>query len=111
VKLLLDQNLSAKLISNLVDLFPGSLHVRDVGLQAASDADVLHFARANGFILVSKDADFAQLQPLSAPPCKIVWIRRGNCSTNDIEAILRRHVSDIALLASADSPHDVLMLY
>ena len=37
--LLLDQNLSPRLVPALADLFPGSAHVRDVGLAAASDDD------------------------------------------------------------------------
>lgn len=37
VKLLFDQNLSHTLVVRLADLFPGSIHVRDVGLQAAAD--------------------------------------------------------------------------
>jgi predicted nuclease of predicted toxin-antitoxin system len=36
VKLLLDQNLSYKLVAAIDDMFPGSAHVRDVGLAEAT---------------------------------------------------------------------------
>ncbi|MEX0271938.1 DUF5615 family PIN-like protein [Leptolyngbyaceae cyanobacterium UHCC 1019] len=35
MKLLFDENLSTKLPNCLSDLFPNSLHVRDVGMKAA----------------------------------------------------------------------------
>ena len=38
MKLLFDQNLSPALGARMVDVFPQSLHVRDIGLQRAPDA-------------------------------------------------------------------------
>lgn len=58
MKLLVDENLSPKLPRLLETLFPGSSHVRDCGLKGSSDEDVWHYARANGFIILSKDSDF-----------------------------------------------------
>ena len=54
--LLLDQNLSPRLITVLGDLYPGSTHVRDAGLQAADDDTVWRYAAQHGFAIVSKDA-------------------------------------------------------
>jgi predicted nuclease of predicted toxin-antitoxin system len=95
VKLLLDQNLSPRLVKSLDKLYPGSKHVRDVRLQSAPDDAVWGYARKGGFVIVSKDADFHQRSFLSGPPPKVVWIRRGNCTTADIEAILRDHHRDL----------------
>jgi len=53
VKLLYDQNLSAKLVSELSDLFPGSEHVRNVGLKTASDAAIRKYAVKHGFTIVT----------------------------------------------------------
>ena len=38
MKLLLDENLSERLLSLLGDLYPGSAHVRQVGMNRADDA-------------------------------------------------------------------------
>ena len=57
MKLLFDQNLSHKLVRLLADLFPDSLHVREVGLNAAGDPLVWDYAKAHGFVIVSKDSD------------------------------------------------------
>jgi predicted nuclease of predicted toxin-antitoxin system len=60
LRLLFDQNLSPRLVRALADLFPGSAHVRDVGLARAGDDEVWSHAAAHGFAIVSKDADFHQ---------------------------------------------------
>jgi predicted nuclease of predicted toxin-antitoxin system len=57
VKLLFDENLSPKLVIRLADLFPDSLHVRNVGLQAADDPVVWDYAKNKDLILVSKDVN------------------------------------------------------
>jgi predicted nuclease of predicted toxin-antitoxin system len=91
VKLLLDENLSFRLVALLADAFPGTTHVRDVGLSGAPDDAVWAHARAHGMAVASKDADFHDRARLHGPPPRLVWIRRGNCSTRDVEALLRRH--------------------
>jgi len=95
VKLLFDQNLSPRLIKALEDLYPGSVHVRDVGLNNALDETVWNYAARHGLTIISKDSDFHQRSFLFGHPPKVVWIRRGNCSTNDIEAILRAYHADL----------------
>ena len=54
---------------------------------------------AHDLIIVSKDADFHQRSFLSAPPPKVVWIRLGNCTTNQIDDLLREHVHAIRQFA------------
>ncbi len=60
-KLLFDQNLSPKLINRLADLYPNSDHLDLLGLGTADDALVWEHARRNGFLVITKDADFADL--------------------------------------------------
>ena len=95
MRLMFDQNLSPVLVGLLSDLFSGSIHVRDAGLQASSDEDVWNHDIQQQFVIVSKDSDFRQRSFLLGSPPKVVWIRRGNCSTNEIEAIIRSHYDDL----------------
>ena len=95
MKFLFDENLSPRLVAALVDLYPGSCHVRNVGLERADDESVWVYARDYDLVIISKDADFHQRSFVIGYPPKVVWIRKGNCSTRDIEAILRRHNSTI----------------
>lgn len=95
MKLLFDQNLSPRLVEALQDLYPGSVHVREVGLANASDESVWTYAAQQGLTIISKDTDFHQRSFLSGHPPKVIWIRRGNCSTTEIEAILRARHPDL----------------
>jgi len=90
MKLLFDENLSPKLVKLLSDLFPDSVHVRDVNLQAADDSVVWKYAQDNALSFV-----------LGYPP-KIVWVRLGNCSTADVEKLLRRHFNAIEAFEADD---------
>ena len=74
MKLLFDENLSHKLARLLEDLFPNSIHVRDVGLSAADDLMVWEYAKINGLMLVSKDAEMHQRSFLFGPPPKVVCV-------------------------------------
>ena len=91
MKLLFDQNLSPRLVQRLSDLYPSSDHVYSVGLDRASDTLLWNYAREHGFALVTQDADFSEMSELLGFPPKVIWIRRGNCSTSQIESILRLH--------------------
>lgn len=95
MKLLFDENLSPKLPSRLSDLFPNSLHVRDVGMKATIDPIVWDYAKDNDLMIVSKDADMHDLSLVLGNPPKVIWIRLGNCSTSQVENLLRREFSAI----------------
>ncbi len=55
MKLLFDQNLPPNLPRAFADLFPGSMHVRQIGLRDADDSVIWDCARQNGFAIISKD--------------------------------------------------------
>ena len=95
MRLLFDQNLSPRLKDRLQDLYPDSKHVRDAGLGSAADFAVWAYAKEHDFVITSKDAGFRQLSFAFGHPPKVVWVRRGNCSTSQIESILRDHYSEI----------------
>jgi len=109
VKLLFDQNLSPRLVEELSPLFPGCKHVREFELERAEDEAVWHFARENGVAIVSKDADFHQRSFLLRFPPKVIWVRVGNRSTEDIIRILQRNASVISEFC-ADARHAFLVV-
>lgn len=109
MKLLLDENISPKLAVSLSDIYPDSAHVRQFGLTQKGDLDVWKFARANGFAIVSKDADFNQFSLLWGHPPKVIWSRVGNCSTAQIAELLRRS-SVLIHTFNEDSNESILVL-
>lgn len=109
MKLLFDENLSPKLPQMLTGLFPGSIHLRHCNLKGAADDEVWEYARDNGFIVVSKDSDFYQRILLYGAPPKLVWLRIGNCSRDDVIKLLITHEQKIRSLA-LDATEAVLVL-
>ena len=97
MKLLFDENLSPKLPNYLSDLFPNSLHVRDVGMKATTDSVVWDYAKDKDFMIVSKDADMHDLSLVFGNPPKVIWLRLGNCSTRQVENLLRQNFETIKL--------------
>lgn len=95
MKLLFDENLSYRLPGLLADIYPLSVHVRDIGLTGAADNAIWRYAAGGGYIITSKDADFYQRSVSHGPPPKVIWLRIGNASTRTIAVFLRERHSVI----------------
>lgn len=102
MRLLFDEQLSEALVELVRDVFPESLHVRELGAGGATDPIVWQLAREQDCLLVTKDEDFHRLSVLRGAPPKVVWIRLGNCTTADISALLHQHHSAIEQFAHQD---------
>ena len=98
MKLLLDQNLSFKLVSSLEGAFPGSSHVRLLGLDQSDDLTIWDHAARSGFTLATLDGDFAELLAMRGPPPKVVWLRCGNQPTRFVETLLLERAAELLLL-------------
>lgn len=82
MKLLLDQNLSHRLISSLQESFPDSTQVRFLGMDGAVDKEIWDFAQENGYTIVTLDADFHEYSLLWGGPPLIIWLKFGNQPKN-----------------------------
>lgn len=109
-QLLFDHNLSPRLVKRLADVYHNSVHVSAIGLSEADDRTVWQYARQHDYMIVTKDVDFGELLLLYGFPPKILWIRRRNCSTSDIEELLRASLEAIESL-SDDPSAGILTLY
>lgn len=95
MKRLLDENLSVTIVAQILDLFPGSSHVKTFGLLRTDDSIIWSFAEQHDFTVVSKDADFQQRSLVFGAPPKFIFLRVGNCPTSRITELLR---SEFALM-------------
>lgn len=96
MKLLLDENLSPRLVSRLVELYGEIAHVRDVGLQEADDRTIWEWAKEREYSVVTADADFVALsQQLGLPP-KVIHLEQCDFPYRVIEDLLRRNAVRIA---------------
>lgn len=103
MKLLLDENLSERIIHTIVDLYPNSEHVKTLGLTNTDDAVIWEYAKTNGFVIVSKDSDFHQRSLLYGHPPKFIYLRIGNSPTSKIIQILRDNLDTIVQFESSET--------
>jgi predicted nuclease of predicted toxin-antitoxin system len=109
MKLLFDQNLSPKLVGIFAKQFAGSKHLQELNLDEADDSLVWEYAIKGEFTIVTKDNDFNNLVAFWGFPPKVIWIRRGNCSSNDIIEILHINIEKINAFI-VDSANGILTL-
>lgn len=91
MKLLLDQNLSRKITGRISEIYPESCHISSIMAEEASDREIWFYAREHGYVIVTKDDDFEQRSVLLGHPPKVIWIRLGNCRTEDVVGVLTRY--------------------
>jgi len=90
-RLLLDQNLSFKISKGIKDIFPDTKHVSDLNLIGSNDLDIWNYAKNNNYCIVTFDSDFIDISVLNGFPPKIIWLRIGNSSTNNIIQIIKNN--------------------
>ena len=95
MKLLLDENLSDRIVLRIKDLYPNSQHVKSLSLTNTDDAIIWEYAKTYNFVIVSKDADFHQRSLLYGYPPKFIYLRIGNSRTSAIVNILRNNFETI----------------
>ena len=91
MRLLFDQNISYRIVSKLSDYYPDCRQVRELGLMDAEDIDIWDYARKNNYVIVTFDADFYDISFINGCPPKIVLLRTGNMTTNQIADLLRKN--------------------
>ncbi len=101
MKLLLDENLSRRLVVALQEMYPGSTQVALLGLEQASDSNIWEFAKQSDYVLVTKDDDFRGLANLRGFPPKIILLALGNSTNEKVLEILISLKSEIVDMLSA----------
>ncbi len=103
MKLLLDENLSDRIVNRIIDLYPDSEHVKALALTNTDDSIIWEYAKANEFVIISKDSDFHQRSLLYGHPPKFIYLRIGNSPTSKIVQILREKFDTIAQFGDRES--------
>ena len=92
MKLLLDANISWRLVPILKEHFGECIHtdnIPELGF-SAKDTKIWQYAKNNGYTIITRDNDFNDLIALKGFPPKIIWLRIGNCSRNFTADLLIR---------------------
>ncbi len=111
MKILVDQNISFRLLLLIVKEFPQAMHIKALGLTNASDHQIFFFARQHGFEgVITQDEDFYSLLLEHSKPPKVIWLRTGNCSTRYLADTILRNATLIHDFLADDS-QDCLEIY
>jgi predicted nuclease of predicted toxin-antitoxin system len=110
MKLLIDNNLSFKLVHSLQSSFPRSVHVKDVLTVTSDDISIWNYAKGHRFTILTKDDDFDDRSQLEGCPPKIVHLICGNKSTLHILNLILQEQSSIQLFGDSDSENCILKL-
>lgn len=111
MNLLLDANISWRLVARLEQHFDSCVHVDSIGLSSpASDTQIWKYALRHKFVIVTNDEDFLNFSNIKGFPPKIVLLRTGNQSNGFIEGLLIAHKDDINSLCDSED-YGVLELY
>ena len=103
MKLLFDENLSYRLVNAIAQLFPGSIHITQVGLGTRiSDRQIWEYARQNGFAIITADTDFVMLAGTSGHPPKVILLENCDYPTSVAEQIIRANSLSISELETND---------
>ncbi|MEP6795952.1 MAG: DUF5615 family PIN-like protein, partial [Saprospiraceae bacterium] len=95
MNLLFDQNISFRIVKRIEDIFPGSISIRELGYENPHDFEIWNFAKSHNYSIVTFDSDFIDISNLRGYPPKIIWLRIGNTSTQNIAERIRRDQSKI----------------
>ncbi|GAB3850138.1 hypothetical protein GCM10028822_15120 [Hymenobacter terrigena] len=110
MKLLIDQNLSYRLVKQLQELFPGTEQVRRLGLMDHRDAVIWEYAQREGFVILTQDEDFLDLSLLRGSPPKVLLLRTGNLPSAQVVDLLRNHQLMIYTSLALESEVNCLQL-
>ena len=80
MKLLLDENLSRRLVPFLVHDYPGSSQVSLLSLEQSSDMALWHYAKQESYVIVTRDADFQEIATVHGHPPSVIWLKTDNPS-------------------------------
>lgn len=110
-RLLLDANLSPKIVRKIAEDFPDCIHVFQTTLaEDADDIDIWEFARANGLaLLLTYDEDFRNLVERLGPPPKVILLRIYDQRVATEVALIRGKKAEIVAFLS-DKNQEVLEL-
>lgn len=103
MKLLLDANLSWRLVPKLKSHFLDCVHVDNIDINIpAKDTEIWDFALFNNYIIVTNDLDFLHFANLKGFPPKVILLKTGNQSNDFIETVLIKHKNEIEMLYNSN---------
>jgi predicted nuclease of predicted toxin-antitoxin system len=110
MRLLFDQNISFRITKKVQSYFSDCKHVSDCGLSDCDDPEIWQYAKKNNYVIVTFDSDFYDISIINGHPPKVIWIRTGNLTTNEIAQLLINNQNAIHSFLENDDFKDIACL-
>jgi len=107
MKLLFDQNISFRVVKGLQTIFPLVKQIRELNLENSTDREIWEYAKREGYTIVTFDSDFYDLTLVLGIPPKVIWLRFGNTSTENLITILTENQSIITEFIENPEYHQI----
>ena len=104
MKILLDANLSWRLVKLLEGYCEHMVHADKIGLSPpAKDIEIWNYAKANGLLIATNNEDFLHLLMAKGYPPKLVLFRTDNQTTQVMASLFEKHKNEITQLYQNNS--------
>ena len=111
MKILLDENLSWRIIKQLMPFFTEVVHASELKIiQPANDISIWNYAKKNGFTIISKDDDFEKIVLLRKAPPKLIYLKTFNLDTNKLVDLILENKDKIIEFINSDQ-NDIFEIY
>jgi predicted nuclease of predicted toxin-antitoxin system len=111
MKLLLDENLSWRMIKQLTPIFSEVVHAAELKIkQPADDISIWDYAKKNGFTIISKDDDFEKIVLLRKAPPKLIYLKTYNLDTKKLVDLIMENSDKIIKFINSDE-NDIFEIY
>jgi predicted nuclease of predicted toxin-antitoxin system len=111
IKLLIDENISYRLVKKVEDIFPDSQQVKRLGLLGKEDYIIWNYAKKNDFVILTQDDDYIELSQLLGYPPKVILLRTGSISTEELAGLLKQKIRDIEFFISPEQDFGCIEFY
>jgi predicted nuclease of predicted toxin-antitoxin system len=95
VKLLFDQNISYRILKQLPNPFVDSVHVTSEQLTNSTDVEIWAHAKKHDLVIVTFDADFADISTVRGHPPKVIWLRLRDTRTDNVLRVLSHNIETL----------------
>jgi predicted nuclease of predicted toxin-antitoxin system len=111
MKLLLDENLSWRMIKMLESISEEIIHVSNLKItQPADDISIWNYAKKNGFTIISKDDDFEKIVLLRKAPPKLIYLKTYNLDTKKLVNLILEYKEKIVDFVNSNE-NDIFEIY
>jgi predicted nuclease of predicted toxin-antitoxin system len=88
MKLIVDANLSWRLIRFLNKLGAEAIYAESLNTPTCSDRDIWNYAQSYHYLILTQGTDFSDMVIETQDGPSVIWLRKGNLRNHEVESLL-----------------------